>query len=101
MAWEQKNGCRFFTHSYRVNGRVRRRYYGTGVIGDFAEAVLAMRRTSRQGTTAARQVNTRTWDATTTCLRDFIAATDHLIAAALLTAGYHQHDHGEWRFRSK
>jgi len=101
MAWEQKNGCRFFTHSYRQNGRVRRRYYGTGAMGDFAEAVLAMRRTSRQSTTAARQTNTRTWDAATACLRDFIAATDHLVAAALLVAGYYQHARSEWRVCSK
>lgn len=101
MAWEQKNGCRFFTHSYRVNGRVRRWYYGTGVIGDFAEAVMTMRRTSRQSTTAARQANQQNWDAATTRLRDLIAATNHLIASSLLTAGYYQHDHGEWRVCSK
>ena len=101
MAWEQKNGCRFYTHSYRLNGRVKRRYYGTGAIGGLAEAVMEMRRTSRKTTTAARQANQQTWDAATGRLRDFIAATDDLIAATLLTAGYYQHDRGEWRACSK
>jgi hypothetical protein len=101
MGWETRGRCRYYTRSRKVAGRVTREYYGTA---DSPEAQLAaaldeQRKRDRQATReAAEAVRTR-WDCVAVPLEGLHILVDELIKAALLGAGYRQHERGPWRKR--
>lgn len=101
MAWERRDGCagRYYTRSRKVNGRVVREYVGTGPVAEFSAAHDADER-ARRTAEAARARGERERLARE---EEPVAALDAAVAtltkAALVLAGYHQHDRGEWRRR--
>ena len=100
MAWETRaRGSRYYTRSRMVNGRVVREYVGGGLAGELAADTDARERQARQEQRQAFQARQRADASADALLAGLIADVDLATRAALLAAGYHQHDRGEWRRR--
>lgn len=100
MAWETRGGRgRYYTRSVRVGGRVVREYCGTGKRGEAAAESDSRRRAERDAhREEIRAVLGHVADVDDR-VRALCDATDAVVRAALLSAGYHQHDRGAWRRR--
>ncbi len=98
MGWEDRErGTRYYTRTRREGGRIVREYVGTGPIAEFAALQDEAERRHREE-------EARTWreeredlerlDGTT---EELCELAELLTRAALLAAGYRQHNRGEWR----
>jgi hypothetical protein len=92
MAWETLRGCRFYTRTRRVHGRVIREYVGTGPRAEEAAAADEARRRQQFADRAALE-------ALDADAAELDALAELFAHAALLVAGYRQHDRGQWRKR--
>lgn len=100
MGWEtRRNGRRYYYQASRVDGRVVKRYVGTGelagLLGDYDQ--LAAQR--RQLAAEADRADRADLDALQQEVADACDLVDQLTRAVLGMAGFHQHDRGEWRKR--
>jgi len=96
MGWDRG---RYYSRSKKVNGRVEREYIGTGSVGDLAAQLDALERQERQLAALAlrnEKAALTTFDAD---LKALTRITDLVARAALVAAGYRQHNRGEWRRR--
>ena len=99
MGWETRGGCgRYYTRSRKVNGRIIREYVGTGIVAELAALHDAEERAQRLAERERIQNEEARWTAATAALVELSQLLDGLTAAALISAGYHQH-HREWRKR--
>ena len=98
MAWESRNGRRYYYRTKRVDGRVTKIYFGSGEAAQKAAemdvAVKAIRTqeatelsTWRSGLIEVDQITT-----------EIEAGIKLLLEAELMAMGYHKHK-GEWRRR--
>src|SRR5215831_15973853 len=95
MAWEIRGSQKVYYRSKRVNGRVIKKYLGTGRTAQLAyEKDLRQQEAREQGRATRKEMEAL--DHQTNSLRDI---TRTLVKAHLLLAGYHQHNRGEWRRR--
>jgi len=98
MAWETRNGRgRYLTKTRRQGGRYIREYLGSGPMAELMAEVDAeerrLRELGRQAWLQERaELAERDRD-----LEAFCQEVELLARAALVLAGYHQHDRGEWR----
>jgi hypothetical protein len=99
MAWEVRGGCRYYTRSRKVAGKVVRQYCGTGAEGQLAAALDARRRRERQARRLAVQADRDRWARAEAPVSELDHVTTLLVRAALLGAGFRQHERGEWRKR--
>jgi hypothetical protein len=99
MPWEQVGRRRYYYRNQWIAGRPARRYVGTGPVAELAAAVDDLRRLEHALAARQRQAEqARIREAGTPLLR-LCGLTDLLTRAALVAAGYRQHDRGEWRRR--
>jgi hypothetical protein len=99
MSWQEVRGRRYYYRHRRVGGRPCRIYVGTGPAAELAAAADALRRV--QGEIEARErreEQARLREAEEPLLA-LCELTEDLARAALVAAGYHRHDRGEWRRR--
>lgn len=96
MGWERG---RYYTHSKKVNGRVVREYVGSGPAGILAAELYSIQRDEREAKAALRRAVREELDELTEAVDKLSAHCDLLTRAALLAAGYRQHNRGEWRKR--
>jgi hypothetical protein len=100
MGWESRGGRgRYYTRSRKASGRVVREYVGGGLIG-----LLAARddEERRQRAAEDRERFRQEQDAFTAVAAPherLNTVADALMTAALVAAGYHRHDRGQWRKR--
>src|SRR5262249_21777932 len=95
MPWEKRGLQQFYYRSQRVNGRVIKKYLGTGHTAQLAyEKDLRQQEEKKQERAIRKEIEAL--DHQTNSLRDM---TKTLVKAHLLVAGYHQHHRGEWRKR--
>jgi len=100
MAWEiRERGTRYYTRSVRLKGRVTRQYFGCGLAGELAAAEDARRRAERKAATQALRAERGRVEAANRPLVEFLRASDLLLQAALIKAGFYRHNRGEWRKR--
>jgi hypothetical protein len=99
VAWENRGGSRYYTRSRKVNGRVIREYVGGGLPGLLAEQEDDERRQRRAEARARRQRDQDAFAAASQSHEELSRVADALIRATLISAGYHQHDRGQWRKR--
>jgi hypothetical protein len=101
MAWERRGSNLYYYQSQRtVDGRVRKKYVGTGHV---AEAVAHADETIRQSRAAhSERARVELEEARTLASagEELCEAADILAAAQLVAAGYHRHK-GEWRMRRR
>lgn len=98
MAWEtRQRGGRYYRRSFRINGRVRNEYLGTGPVAELA-ALADQERRDRQ---AAADRLTRAAEAEAEAIDREVAtycrAVDQLTAEILTAAGFHRPKRGAWR----
>ena len=98
MSWD-KRGIYYYRH-VRKGSRVRRVYVGSGTKAVRAAEEDERRRAARQAQVAAERAEKARLSAIHDKSRSFTSAVDLLVKAALLAAGYRQHDRGEWRKRN-
>src|SRR4051812_10486072 len=100
MGWETRRGSgRYYTRSRKVNGRVIREYVGTGLVAELAAQQDAEERAQRLAERTQLQQEAVRWATAAAPLKELSQVLDGLTAAALFTAGYHQHHRGAWRKR--
>ena len=96
MAWERRGSNLYYYQSQRIDGRVRKKYVGTG---DVAEGVAHDDETLRRGRAArSERVRVELEEARTlvSAGEELCEAADILAVAELVAAGYHRHK-GQWR----
>lgn len=98
MAWETRNGNRYYYQSVREDGEVRKVYVGRGELAE----LLAHAAETRARVRASRAADER---AELACLEDLAAplreldkGAETLARAVLVAAGYRRHK-GEWRMK--
>jgi hypothetical protein len=99
MPWAQRGPHRYFFRKRKVGGRVVRRSYGRGPEAQLAAALVAQNQREREAQWARQRRERDRWETDTRTLQRLIAVSDLLMRAALLAAGYYQHQQGDWRRR--
>ena len=100
MGWEsRKRGGLYYTMSRKENGRVVRKYIGSGVLGQIAALEDEHERRQREEQAAYWREEQHDLDALEAPVDELSEALDLLVRAALLASGYRQHNRGEWRLR--
>jgi hypothetical protein len=96
VGWERG---RYYTRSRKVNGRVVREYVGTGLAGELAADLDELKRERRAAERARDRQERARLEALDASLNELNDLADLLARAALLAAGFRQHNRGEWRKR--
>ncbi|HZY90736.1 MAG TPA: hypothetical protein VFE78_38285 [Gemmataceae bacterium] len=101
MPWQQRGTKRYFYCSERAGGRPVRRYVGAAGSPAVELAATAddLRRLGREIAARERHAERERQQEAERSLLELCALTDVLARAALVLAGYHRHDRGEWRHR--
>jgi hypothetical protein len=99
MAWQVVDGRRYYYRAMRVGGRPVRRYVGAGGRpgAELAAAADDLRRLGREVAARERHAEQSRLQEAEAPLLALCELTDVLARAALVAAGYHRHDRGEWR----
>ena len=97
MPWAQRGQHRYFFRKQKVRGRVVRRSLGRGPEAQLAAALDAQKQREREAEWDRRRRERGRWDAKTETVQRLIEVSDLLVRAALLAAGFHQHERGAWR----
>jgi hypothetical protein len=98
--WERRErGGLYYTRSRKVNGRVVREYVGGGVLGELAAQMDAEDRQRRQEEAAAWREERERLEELAGLVDEFCEDVETIARAALLSAGFRRHKHGEWRRR--
>ena len=99
MLWARRGNKRYFSRSVRVNGRPTRQYLGSGPEAQAVAASIALARQIRSLERDRARADDKAAAEATEPLDRLCELTDILVRAALLDAGFHQHDRGDWRKR--
>lgn len=100
MAWERrKRGGSYYTRSVRENGRVVREYVGTGETAQAIAQLDALARLQREQERAAAEAAAEQERALEAPVWELCDQADLWARVALVAAGYHRHERGEWRRR--
>jgi len=100
VAWERRGSNLYYYQSDRVDGRVRKKYVGTGEV---AQAIAHADETIRRSRAArSERARVKLEEARTLALagEELWEAAEILAVAQLVAAGYHRHK-GEWRMRRR
>jgi len=102
MAWETRNGQRYYYRKRREGGRVVSEYVGAGdlavAVAYLEDASSKQRRALAKREAALFQAERQRWRGVETLVGELDAAIRTLVREALTAAGYHQHK-GQWRKR--
>jgi hypothetical protein len=96
VAWEDRNGTRYYYRSVRDGERVKKEYLGRGELAEtiaHADETIRRHREERRAQEMAEREILEDLAARTLEVRE---AARVLARASLVAAGYHNH-HGEWR----
>lgn len=99
MGWETRGGANYYYTAERINGRVVKRYVGSGPVAELAAQLDAVSRSERDD--AAETVK-RERDALSeleSALMSLHEFADAVTTAALIAAGCHRPKRGKWRRR--
>ena len=100
MGWEKRGrGGRYYTRSRRVNGRVVREYVGAGKVGELAAQLDAIDREHRLHLAELKKQRREENSESDNLLKALEHITNSIGHGAMLLAGYHQHNRGNWRLR--
>ena len=99
MAWQEVDGRRYYYRGRRLCGRTRRVYVGAAgsPAAELAAAADGLRRLGREAAARERHAERERHREAEAPLLALCERTDVLTRAALLAAGFHRHDRGQWR----
>jgi hypothetical protein len=98
VAWERRGSNLYYYQSERVDGRVQKKYVGTGEVAEaiaHADETIRRRRAARS---ERARIELEEAKSLASAGEELWEAADILAAAQLVAAGYHRHK-GEWRMR--
>lgn len=93
MAWERG----YYYRVRRENGRVVREYVGRGPVAELIARLDQLEREERHIEAEALRNEQAKLDDLDAHIEALIESTELVVRAALVVAGYHQHNRGEWR----
>jgi hypothetical protein len=99
MAWERRKPGRYFYRSRRVDGHVRKDYFGKGIIGQLAADLAEEGRARRAEDAAALRTEQARLEALDRSPAVLDRACALLATAALTAAGFRRYNYGPWRRR--
>jgi hypothetical protein len=100
MPWEtRERGGYYYTRSRKANGRTIREYVGTGPLAELEAQKDALERLKRRLAALDLRDLKAELAALAARLDELDDLADLAARAALLAAGFHQHDRGAWRRR--
>jgi hypothetical protein len=99
VAWSKRGSKRHYYRYRRDGRRVIRVYVGGGTLGQLAADADALRRARSDAQAEARTAERARWEEALATLLTLHDGGSLLAHAALLAAGYHRHDRGQWRRR--
>jgi hypothetical protein len=99
MAWEQRGNRTYYYRSRKIEGCVVKEYVGGGLAGMLAAREDEARRRRQYAARVALRSDRDTFNATAAAHDELSRAADALMTAALVAAGFHRHDRGQWRKR--
>src|SRR6516165_12639391 len=99
MAWQVVDGRKYYYRHQRDGGRPRTLYVGAAgsPAAELAAAADLLRRLGREVAARERHAERERLRGAEAPLLELCELTDVLARAALVLAGYHRHDRGEWR----
>jgi len=99
MAWQVVDARKYYCRHRRDGGRPRTVYVGAAgsPAAELAAAADHLRRLGREVAARERHAERERLRGASAPLLDLCELTDVLARAALVLAGYHRHDRGEWR----
>jgi hypothetical protein len=98
MSWEQREGGgRYYTRSRREGGRIVREYIGTGPLAELVALQDEAERRRREEEARAWKREREDLEGLDAEAGELCELAEFLTRAALLAAGYRQHNRGEWR----
>jgi len=97
MGWDHKG--RYYTRSRRENGRVVREYIGGGMVGKLAAQLDAIERDKRESECGVARAERERIAGLDVALAELNDLAELMVRAALVSAGFHQHNRGKWRKR--
>jgi hypothetical protein len=98
MGWEKRDrGGRYYTRSKKVGDRLIREYVGTGPLAEIVAQTDALERHQHEEKAKAWREERETLEALDRSVEELYEAAEILARAALVAAGYRQHNRGEWR----
>ncbi len=97
MAWEERKGNHYYYQSERSeDGRVVKKYIGSGEIAETIAHADETRRRAREARRAQEREELERLEALAAPILEIDQAADILARAHLVAAGYHKRK-GEWR----
>jgi hypothetical protein len=99
VAWEERGGRRYYYRSVRRGGCVVKEYLGTGPVAEATAQLDEEDRRRRKEAAEAWKEEMRRIEALEGPIKELCDAAETLARAALVAAGYRQHNRGEWRLR--
>jgi hypothetical protein len=99
LAWEERSGRRYYYRSVRRSGCVVKEYLGTGPVAEATAQLDEEDRRRRKEAAEAWKEEMRRIEALEGPIKELCDAAETLARAALVAAGYRQHNRGEWRLR--
>jgi hypothetical protein len=101
MGWQEVDGRRYYYRHRRAGGRPRPVYVGAAgsPAAELAATADDLRRLGREIAARERHAERERQQEAERSLLELCELTDVLARAALVLAGYHRHDRGEWRHR--
>ena len=97
MAWEQRGNRSYYYSAEKVNGRVEKRYLGSGPVAQAVARLEQMDRDHKEDDARPLRRELSRLDALDTLMAAFHDAVEHEVNETLTRAGYHRHDRGAWR----
>lgn len=96
MAWEERNGRRYYYTKERVGSRVVSHYVGAGLIAPLCAQRDEEERAKKAAERAALRREIEKQDAIDARIDAVCKLAEKLVTAALIASGYHQHKR-QWR----
>jgi len=93
MAFDKRG---YFYRSRKVNGKVRRDYFGRDVFAEFAALLLQEAKQERAKRTETKKAHSTSLKAADGLLRALDSQLDLVASAYLAGAGFHRHERGPW-----
>ena len=96
MAWEDRNGKRYYYRKRWQNGKVVSSYVGTGLLAELSARMDDMDRADRERTRIEQEREREEFMEISRKVDQVSDKLRSLTGAALLSAGYYMH-RGQWR----
>jgi hypothetical protein len=98
VAWETKDGNRYYYRSVRDGERVRKEYVGKGEIAELIAHATEARRLAREDRRERERDELERLEALVAPVQELDGQAEALVGALLVAAGYRKRK-GEWRLR--